>query len=138
MLKNKTVVIGVSGGIEPFATVAGSSMGWQFAGFDIDLISEIEAELEDYIFGFVYIQDFDESFAGIDNGTYDIVISAMEYTSARAENYSTSTVYYTDDTSNYVIYGDKDDAVLMAQINEALAKIISGDKYATLKAKYGL
>lgn len=134
----KGIAVGVSGGIEPFATVTGNSMGWQFAGFDIDLISEIETELEDYIFGFVYIQNFDESFAGIDNGTYDIVISAMEYTSARAENYSTSTVYYTDGTSNYVIYGDKDDAALMAQINEALAKIMSGDSYAALKTKYGL
>lgn len=134
----KGIAVGVSGGIEPFATVTGNSMGWQFAGFDIDLISEIETEQEDYIFGFVYIQNFDESFAGIDNGTYDIVISAMEYTSARAENYSTSTVYYTDGTLNYVIYGDKDDTALMVQINEALAKIMGGDRYAALKTKYGL
>ena len=135
----KGIAVGVSGGIEPFATVTNMGLSrYQFEGFDIDLVNEIVVELDDMICVFIYIDDFDESFTGIDNGTYDIVISAMEYTSARAENYSASCVYYTDGTSNYVIYGDKDDAALMAQINEALAKIMSGDKYATLKAKYGL
>ena len=135
----KGIAVGVSGGIEPFASVTNMGLSrYQFEGFDIDLVKAIEAELEDMCCVFIYIDNFDESFAGIDNATYDIVISAMEYTSARAENYSTSTVYYTDGTSNYVIYGDKDDTALMAQINEALAKIMSGDEYAALKTKYGL
>lgn len=135
----KGIAVGVSGGIEPFATVTNMGLSrYQYEGFDIDLVNEIVAELDDMVCVFIYIEDFDESFAGVDNGTYDIVISAMEYTSARAENYSASTVYYTDGTSNYVIYGDKDDADLMAQINEALAKIMSSDEYAALKTKFGL
>ena len=135
----KGIAVGVSGGIEPFATVTNLGLSrYQFEGFDIDLIKEIETGLEDMCCVFIYIDNFDESFAGIDNGKYDIVISAMEYTSARAENYSASTVYYTDGTSNYVIYGNKDDLVLMAQINEALTKIMGGDRYAALKTKYGL
>ena len=98
----------------------------------------IDAEVEDYIFGFTYIENFDESFTGIDNGTYDIVISAMEYTSTRADNYSTSLTYYSDGESNFVIYGDKDDNTLMQQINEALEIIINSDDYSSLKTKYGL
>lgn len=135
----KGIAVGISGGIEPFAKVTNIGLSrYQFEGFDIDLVKEIVTELDDMICVFIYIDDFDESFAGIDNGTYDIVISAMEYISARAENYSASTMYYTDGTSNYVIYGNKNDAGLMAQINEALEKIMNGDKYVALKTKYGL
>jgi len=135
----KGVAVGVSGGIEPFATVTGNEMtGYRFAGFDIDLIIEIDEDLDDYIFGFVYIQNFDESFAGIDNGRYDIVISAMEYTTARTEDYSASSTYYSDSESSYVIYGKKSDNELMQQINDALATIMNSDKYSSLKEKHGL
>lgn len=135
----KGIAVGVSGNIEPFAIVTGNNFaGYKFSGFDIDLISKIDEELEDYIFGFVYIENFDESFKGIDNGAYDIIISAMEYTSARAEKYSVSSVYYTNTESNYVIYGDKANSALMQKINETLLKIMNSDIYTTLKTKYDL
>ncbi len=135
----KGIAVGVSGNIDPFATVTGNAMtGYNFSGFDIDLVTQIDDELEDYIFGFIYIQNFDESFTGIDNGIYDIVISAMEYTEARAENYSTSAVYYSDPEVSYVIYGSKEDSELMQQINDALSKIMNSENYIALKEKYEL
>lgn len=135
----KGIAVGVSGNIDPFASVSGNAMtGYSFSGFDIDLIAQIDDEIDNYIFGFIYIQNFDESFSGIDNGTYDIVISAMEYTAARAENYSTSAVYYSDPEANYVIYGSKEDSELMQQINDALSKIMNSDNYIALKEKYEL
>ena len=138
----KGILVGVSGDIPPFAEVTvNSQFGfpyYSYSGFDIDLIKGIDAKIEDYIFGFTFIENFDESFAGIDNGKYDIVISAMEYTAVRAENYSVSDVYYTDGESNLVIYGDKDDPVLMTQINEALEEFMSSPEYSALKTKYHL
>lgn len=63
-------------------------------GYEIDLMREVDARLEDTEINFIYTGEFSALFPGLESGQYDIIGGGISWKQERADNYLYSSVPY--------------------------------------------
>lgn len=129
----KTLRIGVNAEYEPFEYYDNNEL----KGFDIEFINEIARQLDVNV-EFIN-DDFETLISGLDNGEYDIVISAMVLTEDRKQNRLASNAYFSSVyDGDYVIYSNKYLDKLITGINTNIITLTANGFVDTLIAKYNL
>lgn len=129
--QTRVVTIGVNAQFEPFVFL---DQNGTLAGFDIDIMNALNAELD---FEVAYVNtSFDELFTGLESGDIDAAISAISVTDARRERVDFTEPYFASGLSP-VSYFSAGQALATRTDNTTITGVDSLTDATKLGVKHG-
>lgn len=129
--EEKTITVGMMGSVYPYAYLDDND---ELAGFDVDMLTEMDARMDDYTFTFENLE-YAVLFESLETGAVDMLTGSINRTDEREEKYATPSVNSGFNVCSLVVAEDNTDIQGLDDMGgKTMAFDPSRAEYATLEA----
>lgn len=128
----ETVTVGISAQSKPYNYYGEDN---ELTGFEIELLEEVDARLEDYTFEY-RTTEFASLFAGLDAGTFDLITNNIGEKTERREKYLFSQYPYVITHNVIITHPDAGEAVILEDLAGKSMGLVAGSAQAIFMEQY--